>query len=138
MPTVCDSAPCAWLLIDRVSRSRVFSSLSALLTSITAFHDGVGSMGPSSEMRKSPPRFAIKSLRTLIWSFASASLQSAFVPLSWVAIAMMSSAMALGSFESPATATAAFGVTKSSDPMGAGLASHDATRCLVPENCRFR
>ena len=53
-------------------------------------------------------------------------------------MAIRSSAIAVGSLESSATAIAAFGVTKSSDPMGAGAASQEATRCLVPANCKFR
>ena len=40
---------------------------------MTAFHDGVGRTGPSRANRKSPPRLAIRSSRTLICSFASAS-----------------------------------------------------------------
>ncbi len=125
--------------MDCVSRSRACSRRLESLTAITIFHEGVGNTGPSSDNRKSPLRFAARSLRMSICSFWSASLQLAVrFSSSGSAMAMMSSAIALGSFDSTATATAAFGVTKSSDPIGAGAASQEATRCRVPENCRVK
>ena len=43
---------------------------------------------------------------------------------------------AIGAAIAPATAIAALGVTKLSEPMGAGAASHEAIPCRAPANSR--
>ena len=61
-----------------------------------AFHESVGNTGPSSDIRNSPPRLAARSLRISICSFAWTSSQPLFCdPLS-PAMAIRSSAIAVG------------------------------------------
>jgi len=45
-----------WRIAAVIRSKSLFQAIRSRLTSITAFHEGVGSTGPSSDSRKSPPR----------------------------------------------------------------------------------
>jgi hypothetical protein len=115
-----------------VSRSRACSRRSESLTSITAFHEGVGSTGPSSDDQEVSAQVGRQVVAQVELQFLLGLGESIVLRIAVCEPPLRSDhrQWPWGSFESAATATAALGVTKLSDPMGAGAASHEATPCL--------